>query len=279
MDVVAWVLIGLAAVVLLWFMLMMDVVSTLVLVLLAAILGFLLVFFGFVDISATDTQLDVNIRQIAGASPSGTTASTSTSAAGPSPILSGPEVFYVADNKFTYREAEYVCKAYDAELASYIQVEQAYNSGAEWCGYGWSAGGIALFPTQQASWEARMADPDYEKREVCGRPGVNGGYFDPKMKFGVNCYGIKPKQPATPKVSRDNDRLLGLFKDQVNKLVVDPFKKNTWSKYNIVDTPTPTHGAASVAPSPAASVAPLVQSVSDAISSVVSSVGSILSSL
>ena len=277
MDVIAWVLIGLAAVVLLWFMLMMDVVSTLVLVLLAAILGFLLVFFGFVDISASDSQLDVNIRQIA-ASPKGTTAATSTSDAAPSPILSGPEVFYVADNKFTYRDAPYVCKAYNAELASYIQVEQAYNSGAEWCGYGWSAGGIALFPTQQASWEARMADPDYEKREVCGRPGVNGGYFDPKMKFGVNCYGVKPKQPSTPRVSGDNDRLLGMFKDQVNKLVVDPFKKNTWSRYNIVDTPTPTHGAASV-PAAAPSVAPLVQSVSNGISSIVSSIGSILSSL
>ena len=283
MDVIAWVLIGLAAVVLLWFMLMMDVVSTLVLVLLAAILGFLLVFFGFVDISATEKQLDVNIRQFA---PTGTTAATSTSdAAAPSPILSGPEVFYVADNKFTYRDAPYVCKAYNAELASYIQVEQAYNAGAEWCGYGWSAGGIALFPTQQASWEARMADPDFEKREVCGRPGVNGGYFDPKMKFGVNCYGIKPKQPATPRVSGDNDRLLGMFKDQVNKLVVDPFKKDTWSKYNIVDTQTPTNGAASVpsstqsAKTSTQSVAPLVESVAEGIRSIVSSVGSILSSL
>jgi hypothetical protein len=81
---------------------------------------------------------------------------------------------------------------------------------------------------------------------MCGRPGVNGGYFDPTMKFGVNCYGVKPKEPARPKVSKENDRRIGMFKDQIDKLVVDPFAKSAWSKYNIVDTSTPTRGAAPV---------------------------------
>ena len=28
----------------------------------------------------------------------------------------------------------------------------------------------------------------------CGKPGINGGYFDnPKLRFGINCYGIKPE--------------------------------------------------------------------------------------
>ena len=32
----------------------------------------------------------------------------------------------------------------------------------------------------------------------CGRPGVNGGYFDnPNIKFGVNCYGQKPDAERT----------------------------------------------------------------------------------
>ena len=31
------------------------------------------------------------------------------------------------------------------------------------------------------------------KGDECGKPGINGGYFsDPTMKFGVNCYGVKP---------------------------------------------------------------------------------------
>jgi hypothetical protein len=244
MDVLGWILIGIVAIILLWSLLMGDIVSTLVLLLLSAILGFLLVFFGFVDVSASDTQLDINIHPV-GKLSSTPGVDVSTVTAMP---VTGPEVFYVSDNKFTYEEAQYVCKAYDSELATYLQVEQAYNNGAEWCGYGWSAGGLALFPTQQTSWEARMTDPDPRKREMCGRPGVNGGYFDPSMKFGVNCYGIKPPKPAGQKVSKENDRMLGMFKDQVSKFVVDPYKKNTWSKYSsgIQDTHTPTNGAAPV---------------------------------
>jgi hypothetical protein len=277
MDVFAWILIGIVAIILLWSMLMGDTVSTLVLILLAAILVFLLVFFGFVDVSATNTRLDIMFDPL----PS-TPSDTTTSVAPAGIHVSGPEVFYVTDNKFTYEEAPYVCKAYDAELASYIQVEQAYNSGAEWCGYGWTAGGIALFPTQQKSWEARMTNPDPKKREMCGRPGVNGGHFDPTMKFGVNCYGIKPKEPPQPKVSKENDRMLGMFKDQVGKLVIDPFKKDTWSKYNIVDTQTPTNGAAPVKPvvtTPPVSEKPIMSSVKNAWESAVSGFNSILSGL
>jgi Extracellular link domain len=248
MNVFAWILIGIVAFVLLWALLMGDLVSTLVLILLAAILVFLLVLFGFVDISATDKELDILFHP----APAQSVEPAVKLTPAPAPQVSGPEVFYVSDNKFTYEEAPYVCKAYNAELATYIQVEQAYNTGAEWCGYGWSAGGIALFPTQQASWEARQVDPDQKKREMCGRPGVNGGHFDPNMKFGVNCYGIKPEQPPQPLVSKENDRMIGMFKDQIDKLVITPFTKSVWSEYNIHNTQTNTHGAA---PTPSAEVA------------------------
>ena len=31
-------------------------------------------------------------------------------------------------------------------------------------------------------------------RNDCGRPGINGGFIDnPYVKFGVNCYGVKPE--------------------------------------------------------------------------------------
>jgi len=53
---------------------------------------------------------------------------------------------------------------------------------------------MALFPTQQATWQALQTDP--VNKTNCGRPGINGGYFDPQTKFGVNCYGVKPKTPA-----------------------------------------------------------------------------------
>ena len=33
-----------------------------------------------------------------------------------------------------------------------------------------------------------------EKSHDCGRPGINGGYFDnPNLKLGVNCWGVKRK--------------------------------------------------------------------------------------
>ena len=57
----------------------------------------------------------------------------------------GSEVFHVSDNKFTYDDAAAVCAAYDSELATLEQILDAYNHGAEWCGYGWSAGGMALY--------------------------------------------------------------------------------------------------------------------------------------
>jgi len=68
------------------------------------------------------------------------------------------------------------------------------------------------------------------------------------MKFGVNCYGIKPPKPAGQKIAKENDRMLGIFKDQVSKFVLDPYKKTAWSKYSssIQDTTTDVKGAATV---------------------------------
>ena len=299
MDAFTWILILALAVVILWVFLMGDTMSTLVLVMVAAILCFVLLFFGFVTVTGGKNSLDIlfntspapplgNSGTLGGsgtlvgssaaggsgaaagaAGAAGATGAAGGLAQGAAPVnpTTGPEVFYVSDNKFTYEEAQYVCKAYDSELATYLQVEQAYNSGAEWCGYGWSAGGIALFPMQQKSWEVRQTDPDIRKREMCGRPGVNGGHFDPMLKFGVNCYGIKPKEPPQQKqeVSDENDRLIGMFKDQVDKLVVDPFTKKVWSEYNIEDTHTPTGGAAPivvVAPAPAPAPSPIETTLS-----------------
>jgi hypothetical protein len=283
MDTFTWILLLVGLVVLLWVFLMGDIMSTLALLVVAAILCFVLIYYGFVTVTDENNNLNI-VFNPSPAPPVGTVGSGARAVsvdanAALAPQVSGPEVFYVSDNKFTYEEAEYVCKAYDSELATYIQVEQAYNSGAEWCGYGWSAGGIALFPTQQASWEARITNPDVKKREICGRPGVNGGYFDPKMKFGVNCYGIKPKEPIRPKVSDDNDRLIGMFKDQIDKLVVDPFAKKAWSKYNIVDTTTPTRGAAPVAPLPPTKESPIATTLSGLGTAVVGAVNVVLSAV
>ncbi|NBO20084.1 MAG: hypothetical protein EBV03_12865, partial [Proteobacteria bacterium] len=42
------------------------------------------------------------------------------------------EVFHISNNLYTYNDAKSICKSYDAELATYEQIENAYNNGAEW---------------------------------------------------------------------------------------------------------------------------------------------------
>lgn len=151
----------------------------------------------------------------------------------------GQEVFHISQNQFTYDEAPAVCAAYGAQMATLEQVIEAYNSGAEWCGYGWSAGGMALYPTQKKTWQELQLEIDPGKRTACGRPGVNGGYMDPSLKFGVNCFGFKPlnedfKAPAPlPGVDRQafND-MVNKFKDMLNTLELSPFSRSEWSGYD-----------------------------------------------
>jgi hypothetical protein len=151
--------------------------------------------------------------------------------------LVGSEVFHVSDKSFVYDEAEAVCAAYDSTLATLEQVIEAYNSGAEWCSYGWSAGGMALYPTQKATWDALQREQDPAKRTGCGRPGVNGGYFDPMTKFGVNCFGFKPKgdfKPPAPLPGVDKtafDAMVKKFKDMLKSMTVTPFSRREWSGY------------------------------------------------
>ena len=62
------------------------------------------------------------------------------------------QVFNIPGNYYNYENAKALCKAYGSSLASYDQIEEAYNSGAEWCNYGWSANQLALFPTQKKTY-------------------------------------------------------------------------------------------------------------------------------
>ena len=106
-----------------------------------------------------------------------------------------PEVFNISNNLYTYDDAQAICLAHDSRLATYDEIEKAYNIGAEWCNYGWSAGQMAFFPTQKKTWEELQNSEKH--KNSCVRPGVNGGYFaNPYIKFGVNCYGIKPEPKA-----------------------------------------------------------------------------------
>jgi hypothetical protein len=116
------------------------------------------------------------------------------------PIFGKKEVFHIANQDYTFEQAKCKCESYNAKLATYDQLVDAYNDGAEWCSYGWSSGQKAYYPTQKCNWEKKSP----EDKLKCGNPGLNGGFFaDPYLKFGVNCYGKKPKG----KVSKLKDQV------------------------------------------------------------------------
>ena len=150
----------------------------------------------------------------------------------------GSEVFHIDDNQFTYADSAAVCAAYGAQLATLEQVMDAYNHGAEWCGYGWTTGGMALYPTQKATWQALQIEVDPAKRTACGRPGVNGGYFDPASKFGVNCFGFKPSGKADLPLPPPGTDVAGFrsmvnrFKDAMKTFNLAPYSRTEWSGYD-----------------------------------------------
>lgn len=151
------------------------------------------------------------------------------------------EVFNIPSNNYTYDDSKAICQAYGGKLASYNQVEESYNKGAEWCNYGWSDGQMVLFPTQQKTWDKLQTIEGHEND--CGRPGVNGGKIaNPNAKFGVNCYGFKPiittaeqdnmkNTPVYPVSMKDMElqKKLDYWKKRVPEILLSPFNKNSWS--------------------------------------------------
>ena len=166
------------------------------------------------------------------------------------------EVFNISNNLYTYEEAPYVCKALGGRLANYDEIEQSYINGAEWCNYGWSQDQLALFPTQKETWkklheseESQSCNKDAARyKNMCGRPGINGGYImNPNVKFGVNCYGVKPKAEQSdldmmdanknrvlPKSRHQmaTERKMEFWKENADKLLtINSFNSDSWSRF------------------------------------------------
>ena len=152
------------------------------------------------------------------------------------------QVFNIPNHEYIYPDAKALCSAYGARLATYEELEDSYKDGAEWCNYGWSEGQMALFPTQQKTFDELQKIEGHE--HDCGRPGVNGGYIaNPNVKYGVNCYGYKPRMtkeeeeimatmPRYPKTEKDlaMDKRVDYWKSKLNEVLVSPFNHNSWSR-------------------------------------------------
>jgi hypothetical protein len=151
------------------------------------------------------------------------------------------QVFHVPGNEYTYEDAKDVCKAFDARLASYDEIEKAYGNGGEWCSYGWSANQMALFPTQKKTWDRLQNIKGHEND--CGRPGINGGFIaNPDVRFGINCYGFKPQITSAeaddmktasiyPKTLKDINRQkrVAYWQTKLSDILVSPFNNDVWS--------------------------------------------------
>jgi len=146
-------------------------------------------------------------------------------------ILQEKEVFHIADQIYNYNQAKHKCKAYGARLATKNEITEAYNKGANWCSYGWSDKQSAYYPVQRNYWR--------RNRGECRHPGVVGGFFDNKhLKFGANCYGVKPegrvvlpKKPSykdIPFCKRPENKKAC---ERLDKDHIDPWNRRIWSEW------------------------------------------------
>lgn len=153
-----------------------------------------------------------------------------------------PQTFHIPDNNYSFNDAAAICKAYGARLATYDEIEDAYNKGGEWCGYGWSHGQMALYPTQKDTWNKLQTIAGHQ--HDCGRPGVNGGYIaNPNVHFGINCFGYKPKITSQEQTLMEEDQIypktqaeldfnkaVDYWKQKLPEVPVAPFNHTTWSR-------------------------------------------------
>ena len=141
-----------------------------------------------------------------------------------------PQVFHIGNQDYSFNQAKCKCASYNAKLATYSQLVDAYNNGAEWCSYGWSAGQNAFYPTQKCTWLKK----NEAERKACGKPGINGGFFgDPNLKFGVNCFGRKPKGKVLKLEEKECDYCNIQPNYGANHVMetdqILPFNSKTWS--------------------------------------------------
>lgn len=217
--------------------------SNIIIIIVVVMLAFLLsinalkYFFGFdvvasvKDIFLGNPVIDIKIIPIDSSSPSVVPE-----------IKYREQVFNVPGNYYGYNDAKALCSAYGSRLATYNEIEDSYNSGGEWCNYGWSEGQMALFPTQKSTFHNLQGIKGHEND--CGRPGINGGYMtNPHIKFGVNCFGYKPKinseeeelmQNISPYPKTKEDILMeeriDYWKTKIDDILVSPFDYKKWSQ-------------------------------------------------
>jgi len=100
-----------------------------------------------------------------------------------------------------------------------------------------------LFPTNINTWDKLRKIKGHEN--ACGRAGINGGYIaNPNIKFGVNCYGYKPKITGSEQILMNNnskfpqtvdelkmEKKINKYRNKLNDIIISPFNENNWSQF------------------------------------------------
>ena len=145
-------------------------------------------------------------------------------------VLNEKEVFHISDQIYTYEEAKCKCSTYNGRLATEKEIVDAYNKGANWCSYGWTDGVKAFYPVQEEFYDINVINNQY-----CGTPGINGGSFNENLKFGINCYGIKPKGKVLNPIQNiqneenicDSEKIKTTVNDKISS-----FNNSKWSEFD-----------------------------------------------
>lgn len=148
-----------------------------------------------------------------------------------------PEVFNIKENIYTIDDAPAVCGALGAQVATIEQLMQAHKNGADWCNVGWTKDGIAAYPIQQSTFDIMQQNVP-EKRNMCGKPGINMVRNDPNLLYGVNCYGVKPTPKGDEKIrpvllsdtQQEINAKIAQLQKNLNNIGVVPFNSSKWNE-------------------------------------------------
>ena len=171
------------------------------------------------------------------------------------------EVYSSNRNIWAYDDAEAVCKAQNSELATYEQLVEAAENGANWCNLGWVKSNTsddsdpykyAHYPVQKTTFDKTKGQNS--GRDACGKTWnskydgkdytIQGGGYNKNKLLAVNCFGIKrdakideiaqmhelSKGPSNAELEEKiND-----IKHLTDNMTLVPYTNTQWSEYGSV---------------------------------------------
>ena len=157
------------------------------------------------------------------------------------------EVFHVGGNKYNYKKQRQYVKHIILDLLLIVKLKMHTIKVLNGVVMDGLKDQMALFPTQKVTWDKLQktgkCGPNAHNND-CGRPGINGGFIDnPMVRFGVNCYGIKPEESEEDKKRNEDmqpypktkaeielDKLAAKYKKKIKDMDLRPFNKLQWKE-------------------------------------------------